>query len=90
MKEHYGNDIQPFDLFRSLKTSGNPLIDFLRMDIIKRAFRLGVKYEDVDEMEIDCLKIIDEAKALIKEITNKEVNGMKKIDRDIITGEKIL
>jgi hypothetical protein len=90
MKEHYGKTIQPFDLFKHLKTSGDPLIDFLRMDIIKRAFRLGVKYESVEDMEIDCLKIIDEAKRLIKEITIEETKNMKEVERDVNTGDKIL
>jgi hypothetical protein len=78
MKEHYGKTIQPFDLFRVLTPSENPLIDFLRMDIIKRAFRLGVKSASNEDMEIDCLKIIDEAKKIREEITMKEAYNIKK------------
>lgn len=73
MKEHYNTGATtPFDLFESLETSGSPLVDFLRMDIIKRAFRLTVKSGEPKDIQLDVQKIIDEAISISSYYDKKE------------------
>ena len=81
LKKHYKTDegADPFQLFDNMESCGNCLIDFLRMDIIKRCFRLGSKGVEID----DAIKILDEAKRLLNEYAFNSDRFGEEIKRDV-------
>lgn len=82
-KQHYNKETgaDPFELFRNMEGSGDCLLDFLRMDIIKRCFRLTKKGTLKDAL-IDIHKILDEASTM-ESIINKaiELRNHEEMDR---------